>query len=106
LTYWYWPHNGYLFMGNLVGFVGLSIYLALLVVLWRASRPDVLDPDDPDYATAFLPFAHAQLLVFIVDQIKIDALRNPIYTYQVFILFAVIAVTAQLARRPAPSALT
>jgi O-antigen ligase len=106
LTYWYWPHNGYLFMGNLVGFVGLSIYLAMLVVLWRASRPSVRDPDDPDYATAFLPFAHAQLLVFIVDQIKIDALRNPIYTYQVFILFAVIAVTAQLARRPPLSELT
>jgi O-antigen ligase len=98
LTYWYWPHNGYLYVGNLVGLLGLSIYLAMLVVLWRASRPAERDPSHPDYATAFLPFAHAQLLVFLVDQIKIDFLRNPIYTFQVFILFATVAVTAHLAR--------
>jgi len=104
LGYWYWPHNGYLYIGNLIGFLGLAIYLGMLVTLWRASRPEVRDPDDPDYATAFLPFAHAQLLVFIVDQTKIDALRNQIYTFQLFVLIAIVATTAQLARRPSAPA--
>jgi O-antigen ligase len=98
-TFWYWPHNGYLFVGNLVGIVGLVIYLWLLVMLWRRTHPGNHSFDDPDYATAFLVFAHAQLFVFLVDQFKIDFMRNSIYTLHVFVMFGILAATATIARQ-------
>jgi O-antigen ligase len=98
-TFWYWPHNGYLFIGNLIGIVGLVIYVWLLVVMWRQTRPGHRAYDDPDYASAFLIFAHAQLFVFLVDQFKIDFMRNSIYTLHVFVMFGILAATATVARQ-------
>jgi len=98
-TFWYWPHNGYLFIGNLVGIVGLVTYVWLLVVLWRQTNPRGRSYDDPDYASAFLVFGHAQLFVFLVDQFKIDFMRNSIYTLHVFVMFAVLATTAAIIRQ-------
>jgi O-antigen ligase len=97
-TFWYWPHNGYLFIGNLVGFLGLAIYVWLLVVMWQQTKPGDRSYDDPDYANAFLVFAHAQLFVFLVDQFKIDFMRNSIYTVHVFVMWGVLAATACIVR--------
>lgn len=94
---WYWPHNVYLYIANLVGVVGLSFYLLLLAKLWRLSRPRTDDLRDPSYAKAFLIIANAQLLVFAVDQFKIDFLRNLIYQFQPWILFASIVVAYRIA---------
>jgi O-antigen ligase len=97
-TFWYWPHNGYLFVGNLVGIIGLVIYVWLLVLMWRQTKPGTQTYDDPDYANAFLVFAHAQLFVFLVDQFKIDFMRNSIYTLHVFVMWGVFAATAAIVR--------
>lgn len=94
---WYWPHNVYLYIANLVGIVGLSFYLLLLAKLWRLSRPRTDDLKHPSYAKAFLIIANAQLLVFAIDQGKIDFLRNLIYQFQPWILFASIVVAHRIA---------
>jgi O-antigen ligase len=94
---WYWPHNVYLYIANLVGIVGLSFYLLLLAKLWRISLPRTDDLRHPSYAKAFLIVANAQLLVFAVDQIKIDFLRNLIYQFQPWILFASLVVAHRIA---------
>ena len=107
LDFWYWPHNGYLYVGNLVGIVGLLCYLWLLFRLWTISRPMHVDLHDPNYARAYLVIANVQLVVFLVDQLKIDFLRNPTYPYQVWMLFAYIVSAHRLSRGspsvPAPS---
>ena len=107
LDFWYWPHNGYLYIGNLVGIVGLTCYLWLLFNLWRSSRPVSLDLKDANYARAYLLIAHVQLAVFAVDQLKIDFLRNPTYPFQVWLLFAYIVCAHRLSQgseaAPAPS---
>jgi len=107
IDFWYWPHNGYLYIGNLVGIVGLTCYLWLLFQLWRTSRPISLDLHDGNYARAYLLIAHVQLVVFAVDQLKIDFLRNPTYPFQVWLLFAYIVSAHRLSQRsgtvPAPS---
>lgn len=102
LDFWYWPHNGYLYVGNLVGIVGLTCYLWLLFRLWRISRPVSRDLRDANYARAYLVIAHVQLVVFLIDQTKIDFLRNPIYPFQVWLLFAFI-ISAHRLSQPAPS---
>jgi O-antigen ligase len=101
IDFWYWPHNGYLYVGNLVGLVGLACYLWLLVQLLRTSRPVSHDLRDPNYARAYLLIAHVQLVVFMVDQLKIDFLRNPTYPFQVWLLFAYIVAAHRLSRSPA-----
>jgi len=102
---WFWPHNGYLFVGNLVGIVGLTFYLWLLVRLWRLSRPNGADLFDPNYARAYLFIGHVQLFVFVVDQMKIDFLRNQNYQFQVWLFFAYIVAAYQASRvlTPAPA---
>jgi O-antigen ligase len=96
---WYWPHNLYLYLGNLVGIVGLGFFLWMMWTLWRISRPQIDRLGDPDYARAFLLVGHVQLLTFLIDEIKIEYLRNPIYLFQVWVMFASIVAAYQIAKR-------
>jgi O-antigen ligase len=95
---WLWPHNGYLYIANLTGVIGLALYLWIMWTLFRISRPPTDRLDDPSYARSFLIVARLQLVLFAVDQIKIDFLRNPIYQFQVWLLFASIVAAYQIAR--------
>jgi hypothetical protein len=88
----------YLYIGNLVGIVGLSFFLWILWRLWRLSRPLSTDLATSGYATTYLVFGHVQLLVFAIDQLKIDYLRSPIYQFQVWVMFAFLVAASQLAR--------
>lgn len=95
---WYWPHNGYLLLGNFVGLIGLVFFFMLLYQLLRLSSACSDDLRDPNYARAFLLIAHVQMVVFIVDQMKIDFLRNPIYLFEVWVMFAMLVAASRLAR--------
>jgi O-antigen ligase len=96
-TFWYWPHNLYLYVANLVGAVGLSFFLWLLLTLWRITYPKVRDLVQSSYAAGFLVIAHVQLLVFVIDQTKIEYLRNPTYQFQVWVTFAYMVAAARVA---------
>jgi O-antigen ligase len=100
IDFWFWPHNGYLYLGNLVGFVGLTFYLWLLFGLWKISRTTGPDLRDTNYARAYLAIGHVQLVVFMVDQLKIDLLRNPIYPFQIWLLLAYIISAHRLSQAP------
>ena len=41
--------------------------------------------------------ANAQLFVFLIDQTKIEYLRNPIYQFQVWVMFAYMVAAARIA---------
>lgn len=99
---WYWPHNLYLYIGNLVGLVGLGFFMWLMVTLWRISRPRGDRLGDPDYAKAFLLVGHVQLITFLVDEIKIEYLRNPIYIFQIWVFFASIVAAYQISKYERP----
>lgn len=94
---WFWPHNGYLLIANYVGLIGLAFYAWMTFRLLWISRPDVDHLDHPSYARSFLIVAHLQLLLFMVDQMKIDFLRNNIYQFQVWLLFASIVAAHRIA---------
>src|SRR5262249_6246600 len=96
--YWYWPHDLYLYVANLVGVVGLAIFLWFLGTLWVISRPKGDRLDDPDYARGFLLVAHVQLFMFLVDEIKIEYLRNPVYISQIWVLFSSIVAAYQISK--------
>ena len=60
------------------------------------SRPSLTDPS---YPRAFLVVAHVMLVLFMVDQLKIEYLRNPIFQFQVWMLFASIVAAWQILHR-------
>jgi hypothetical protein len=64
----------------------------------------VIDLRDANYARAYLLIGHVQLVVFLVDQAKIDFLRNPIYPFQIWLLFAFIVSAHRLSAAPSPAA--
>ena len=95
--YW-WPHNVYLFVANLYGFPGLGLYLAMLIGLWIIMKPMVDDIRHPSYADAYLIVARTQLILFALNELKIDYLRNPIYQFQVWQMFGTWTVAYMVAR--------
>src|SRR5262249_9119607 len=84
----YWPHNVYLFIANILGFPGLLLYLVILYGLFTMLRPVVDDLRHESYADAYLIIARTQLVMFCLNEIKIDYLRNMIYAFQVWLMFA------------------
>jgi hypothetical protein len=84
----WWPHNIYLFVANLVGYPGLLFFLMILFGLWTMLRPVVDDLRHASYADAFLIMGRAQFLMFALNEVKIDFLRNPVYTFQVWLMFS------------------
>jgi O-antigen ligase len=94
---WLWPHCLYLYIANLVGVIGLGFFLTLLGRMLWISRRSSDDLRDPNYAKAFLLVAHLQLFIFMVDQIKIEYLRNPTYQFEIWVMFAILIATYRLA---------
>ncbi len=84
---YFWPHNVYLYIANLVGFPGLGFYLSILIGLALLMRPTVDDLRHESYADAYLLIGQVQLLLFALNEIKIDYLRNSVYQFQVWQLF-------------------
>lgn len=83
-----WPHNVYLYYANIVGFIGLGFFLLILLQFWRMTRPRTDDVVHGPYADAFLIVARAQFVLFVVNEFKIDYLRNPIYQMLVWVMFS------------------
>ena len=83
----WWPHNVYLFFANVVGFPGLGFFLMLLAGLITILKPTVDDLRHKSYADAYLMVARTQLFMFMLNELKIDYLRNPVYQFQVWQLF-------------------
>lgn len=93
-----WPHDGYLLIANMVGVVGLAFFVWILVMLWRGTQPQEDRFDGPSYVRSYMIVAHAQFLLFVVDQVKIDFLRNYVYQFQVWLYFASWTAASLVAR--------
>ncbi len=94
----HWPHSLFLFVANNIGFIGLAVFAWLLWTLFRLTRPITDDLRGGDYVESYLLVARTQMVVFLVDEIKIEFLRNEIYQFQVWLLFALMVAAHQIAR--------
>lgn len=95
---WYWPHNVYLYIANLYGFPGLIFFLTLMFGIWRLIRPTTDDIRHESYPDAFMILARTQFVMFALNELKIDFLRNPIYQFQVWQLFGTWTVAYLVSR--------
>jgi hypothetical protein len=95
-----YPHNGYLFLFTLTGFFGLLSYLFFLYRLIRTSLLGYKSSlVSSPFSHAFMKILHVWLIMFMIDQIKIEYLRNDIYVYYVWLFFGLIAATGNVIRR-------
>ena len=94
---WYWPHNLYLYILNVVGLFGFSAWMWMMVRFARMTRPIVDHLDHPEFAKSYLLVCQAQLVFFVVDQFKIEFWRNPNYQFQVWLMFALWTATHRIA---------
>jgi len=92
-----YPHNLYLFILNITGFIGLGSFLFFIFRLMKAStirfKASIVSSPFPD---AFSKVLHVVLVMFLFDQLKIEYLRNYIYIYFVWFLFGVIVATKNI----------
>jgi hypothetical protein len=99
LTTQFWPHNIYLFYFNITGLFGLSTFIFLLVRLVQTSalglRSSLVRDSFPE---ALLKVLHVSLVIFIIDQAKVDYLRSTIYIYFVWFFFGMIVATRNIIR--------
>ncbi len=100
----YWTHNVYLYYASIVGLLGLAAFLFFLWRLWQMSRPRAPSLGTGGYIDAATLAMHVVLFMFIVDQLKIDYLRNERYSFYVWFLFGFIAAVGQVAGRGAAAA--
>ena len=97
---YFWPHNLYLFVANNVGFIGFGIFLWLLWTLLRISRPRTDDLRHGDFMHSYMIIAQVQMVVFLIDEIKIEFMRNGNYEFQVWLMFALITTAYQITHAP------
>jgi O-antigen ligase len=93
---YYWPHSLYLYVANNVGFIGFAIFAWLLWTLFRITRPTTDDLRHPDFLRSFMIIAHVQMVVFLVDETKIEYLRNINYAFQVWLMFGLMVAAHRL----------
>src|SRR5262249_47265627 len=96
-----WPHNNYLFYWHMLGIVGLLAFLWLAFKLFRATSGHAATLRAPAFPAAFLLVLRGMLILLLVDWIKIEYLRNPVYPYWVWLFYGLIVATSRIAREQA-----
>ncbi|MBN1884448.1 MAG: O-antigen ligase family protein [Candidatus Krumholzibacteriota bacterium] len=95
-----WPHNVYLFYFNITGIVGLAAFLFFLWRIFRMTTPAIhASIVTASFPVAFLKILHVCFVLFAVDQLKIEYLRNEKYVFFIWLLFAMIAATSNIVRK-------
>jgi O-antigen ligase len=93
----YWPHNAYLYYLNIFGIFGTAAFLLLLYRLLRASLPELRQPlATAPFSRALMKTLSVSLVILMIDMIKVDYQRNHIYTYFIWIFFALMSATRMI----------
>ena len=98
-----YPHNLYLFLLYTVGIVGVLAYLTFFIgILVRVTKASKLSIGDA-YLNGFLRLGQVLVIVFLVDQLKVEFLRISLTDYWqfVFCVFAILVGAADLVSKRA-----
>jgi len=93
----WWPHNVYLYYAYITGFVGLAFFLWILRELWIKSRPRAASFGSGTYIDGATVLIRVLLFMFMLDQTKIDYLRNGTYSFFAWFLFGLVLAVSNVA---------
>lgn len=94
LRKFFWPHNGYLYYLHTVGFFGLGAFLWILGRLYFSSlRHSRWAITGGNYPRTLLFVWNVVLVIFAIDEAKIEYLRNPHYQFWPWIFFGLMVAT-------------
>jgi hypothetical protein len=112
LTRFFWPHNGYLYYLHTIGILGTGAFLWIVIRLWtKSSQQSSSSLWSDDYPRSLLLVWHMMITIFMIDQLKIEYLRNPDYQFFPWIVFGLTVATMNVVKargaevvplRPAP----
>jgi O-antigen ligase len=92
-------HNLYLTLAYTLGVPGLLFFGWMLVGLWRKGRSIYTDASLPLRTREIALALHIMLVMFMVDEIKIEYTRQPLYMHLVWAHFGFIMASWNLARK-------
>jgi hypothetical protein len=97
----FWPHNGYLFYLYTLGLFGLSTFLIIAYRLFRISLRYAHPLASGSYLGVALSIFSAQLVMFLVGQLRTDYQRTHdyIYPYLAWMLFGLIAAAGNILKK-------
>ncbi|MDZ4803797.1 MAG: O-antigen ligase family protein [Candidatus Eisenbacteria bacterium] len=99
LTRFFWPHNGYLYYLHTVGIFGAAAFLWILGRLATSSfRWGTHQLNGRDYPESLLFAWHIVIVIFAIDQLKIEYLRSPHYQFWPWIVFGMVVATLNVVR--------
>jgi hypothetical protein len=100
LTNFFWPHSLYLFYFNITGAFGLGAFIFLMVRVIKASMSGVkASLINSSFPEALMKILHVMVVTFMVDQIKIEYLRNTKYTYFIWLMFGLVIATYNIIQK-------
>jgi O-antigen ligase len=94
------PHNLYLFLLYTVGLAGLIAYLSFFMWLLNRYRQGVKRSGSDPFMQGFIKLGTLFMIVFLIDQIKIEFLRFQTvdYWHVIFSIFAIWLAFSDMAR--------
>jgi O-antigen ligase len=97
---YYQPHNLYLYLIYNIGFFGLICFLWLIWQLFRYSQKSLKRGNPELFLWGLVAILQVILLVFMIDQMKIEFLRWSSRNYQhfIFILFGLLVASSRILR--------
>ena len=93
----WWPHNLYLYTASIVGVIGLSFYLWYLWELWKVSKPRAPSLGSGSFLQGARLAFRVMLVQFMIDQTKIEYLRNERYSFFVWFFFGLFVAVCTVA---------
>jgi len=97
----FWPHNGYLFYLCTLGLFGLSVFVIIMYRLFRISVRYAHPLASGSYLGVALSIFSAQLVEFLVGQMRTDYQRTGdyVYPYLAWMLFGLIAAAGNILKK-------
>jgi hypothetical protein len=94
-----YPHNIYLWYLYTVGVIGLIAFLYLSWQVLRISNRWASDRLDGSYARGLCLALHVAIVIFLIDEGKVDYLRSPSYQIWPWLLIGLIVASARILER-------
>ena len=94
-------HNLYVTLAYRMGIPGLMAFLWIAWILLRISRSTYRSPNAPSDVRELALGLHVALVMFFIDQAKIEFVRNPLNMHLAWMHFAFVTAAWRICRDPA-----